>query len=151
MSLTIAVLIAAAAPFNTTPAEATIKPDVSSNQRKTMNRFLAAALLKDEVTMRALAAQDVPVVPPLDSRPGLRPTTLDHVIDITRSCTLGAATHDRSVVPGYVLNWWCEYADVNGERIPIAGNSVSVRVVDDKVQLQNFTYGRWGPAPRLTK
>lgn len=55
------------------------------------------------------------------------------------------------VVPGYVLNWWCEFTDLNGERIPIAGNSVSVRVVDDKVQLQNFTYGRWGPAPRLTK
>ena len=150
MSFTIALLIAAAAPFNTAPPEASIKADVSSDDRKTMNRFLAAALLKDEVAMRTLASQDVPVVPPLDKRPGLRPTTLDHVIETTRSCTLGAANHNRSEVPGYVLNWWCEYADVNGERIPIAGNSVSVRVVDGKVQLQNFAYGRWGPVPRLT-
>ena len=150
MSLANALLILVAAPLDGAPADEASKPNVSRHEPDVMSRFLAALLLKDEATIRALAKQDVPVVPPLDSRPGVRPTTLDHVIESTRSCTLGAANHNRSTVPGYVVNWWCEFADVNGERIPVAGNSASLRVVDGKVQLQNFGYGRWGHAPRLT-
>ena len=150
MILATALLIVAAPPLNGATLGASTKPDVSSAERDIMNRFLAAVLLKDEKTMRALANQDVPVVPALDSRPGLRATTLNDVIERTRSCTLGGANHIRSTIPGYVINWWCEFADVNGERIPVAGNNASIRVVDGKVQLQNFTYGRWGPAPRIT-
>ena len=150
MTIATALLIVAAAPLNGATPEASTQPDVSSNERNVLDRFLAAILLKDEATMRALANQDVPVVPAIDSRPGLRPTTLNHVIESTRACALGAANHNRSIVPGYVVNWWCEFADANGERIPVAGNSASLRVVDGKVQLQNFTSGRWGPAPRIT-
>jgi hypothetical protein len=107
-------LLLVAAPLNEAMPGASTKPDVSSHERNVMNRFLAAVLLKDEATMRALAKQEVPVDPPLDSRPGLRPTTLDRVIESTRSCTLGAANHSQSTVPRYVVNWWCEFADVNG-------------------------------------
>lgn len=126
-------------------------PVTSNADQELLNRFIAALLLKDETVVGSLTEPQVHVEPAIDSRPGLRDTTISGVMEATRSCDFGGALRNYSSQPGYVINWWCSYASYNGQVYPSDGASVLIGVEKGKVRLRNFSYGqRYGPAPRIS-
>lgn len=146
------LLLAPASPTNSAPpAESVPKSTAVDADKQVVNKFLSAVWLKDDATMRMLADHEVLVEPSVESRPGLRDTNLDHVLEATRRCDVGAVTHNYSLQPGYLVNWWCEYANRNGQVFPTSGHSILVSVVGGKIRLRNFSYGSYGPIPTLVR
>lgn len=117
--------------------------------RDMLNQFVAALLIKDEERVLSLAEPEIPVDPPIDARPGLRDTTVANMLEQNRSCDIGAVTKSYSLELGYGINWWCDYSDREGVRIPTSGSDVSIGVAGERVRLRNLSYGiPYGPPPR---
>lgn len=140
LTLLFAALGAQAAPPVGALAPST-SPAPDRSDGDVLNEFIAALLTRDEERALLLAEPQILVDPAIDARPGLRDTTVAEMLEQVRSCDIGAVTKSYSREAGYGLNWWCDYSEREGARIPTSGSHVSIGVAGGRVRLRNFSYG----------